>query len=81
MSTGTEPRDEGGAQGAGRRGPEDAGSPLITQHAAVVFLVAVIIGLSVGGLTAASGKPWPLAAIAGLTAAGVSMQPAHRLIG
>ncbi|MFJ9467191.1 hypothetical protein [Streptomyces caniferus] len=61
--------------------PQSTGSPLITQHAAVVFLLAVVIGLSVGGLTAASGKPWPVAAIAGLTAAGVSIQPAHRLIG
>lgn len=81
MSTGDELRSEGGAQGGGRLVPQGAGSPLITQHAAVVFLLAVVIGLSVGGLTAASGKPWPVAAIAGLTAAGVSMQPAHRLIG
>ncbi|MFI1015217.1 hypothetical protein [Streptomyces sp. NPDC020965] len=53
--------------------------PLISQHAAIVFLFAVVLGLVFGGLARAAGKPWPEAVMTGLAAAGVTVV-AHRLI-
>ncbi|MFJ4342414.1 hypothetical protein [Streptomyces sp. NPDC088915] len=55
--------------------------PLISHHAAVVFLIAAVIGLLSGGLARAAGQPWPMAVAAGLTAAGFALPTGHRLIG
>ncbi|MFH8839372.1 hypothetical protein [Streptomyces sp. NPDC017868] len=55
--------------------------PLISHHAAVVFLLAAVIGLLTGGLARAAGQPWPTAVAAGLAAAGVAVPAGHRLIG
>ncbi|WP_445280250.1 hypothetical protein [Streptomyces sp. DSM 118148] len=48
-------------------------APFLTIHTAVVLLIAVVIGLVVGGLTFLSGGAVAAAVLAGLTAAGVSV--------
>ncbi|MGW4440802.1 hypothetical protein ACWELO_34650 [Streptomyces sp. NPDC004596] len=48
-------------------------APFLTIHTAVVLLIAVVIGLVVGGLTFLSGGAVAAAVPAGLTAAGVSV--------
>ncbi|MGW1927835.1 hypothetical protein [Streptomyces sp. NPDC001919] len=60
---------------------ESTDEPLISHHAAVVFLLAVVVGLLAGGLTRASGRPWPEAVLAGLAAAAAAVVAGHRLIG
>jgi hypothetical protein len=59
------------------RGP----APFLTIHTAVVLLIAVVIGLVVGGLTFLSGGAVAAAVLAGLTAAGVSVPVLRSLIG
>ncbi|MGC9479522.1 hypothetical protein ACP4I1_36045 [Streptomyces sp. WG4] len=63
----------------------DAGTPsetpLLSMHAAVVFLAAVIIGLVMGGLMFLHDKSVPAAVAAGLVAAGGSVPVLHKLIG
>ncbi|MEV7568635.1 hypothetical protein [Streptomyces tanashiensis] len=65
------------SEGTGQRDDE----PLISHHAAVVFLLAAVVGLLAGGLARAAGQPWPTAVAAGLAAAGVAVPAGHRLIG
>ncbi|UUS35068.1 MULTISPECIES: hypothetical protein [Streptomyces] len=66
-------------------GPAGAGTPsetpLLSVHAAVVFLAAVIIGLVMGGLMFLHDKSVPAAVAAGLVAAGGSVPVLHKLIG
>ncbi|MFG3498746.1 hypothetical protein [Streptomyces sp. NPDC047928] len=66
-------------------GPASAGTPsetpLLSVHAAVVFLAAVVIGLIMGGLMFLHDKSVPAAVAAGLAAAGVSVPVLHKLIG
>lgn len=66
-------------------GPAGAGTPsetpLLSVHAAVVFLAAVIIGLVMGVLMFLHDKSVPAAVAAGLGAAGVSVPVLHKLIG
>ncbi len=66
-------------------GPASAGTPpetpLLSVHAAVVFLAAVIIGLVMGGLMFLHDKSVPAAVAAGLVAAGASLPVLHKLIG
>lgn len=50
--------------------PPDNDPPLLTLHAAVVLLGAVLAGLVTGGLSHLGGVPAPLAVLAGLAAAG-----------
>ncbi|MEU8717930.1 hypothetical protein [Streptomyces sp. NPDC048663] len=54
--------------------------PFMTVRTAVVLLIAVLIGLVVGGLTFLSGGAAAAAVLAGLTAAGVSTPVVHTLI-
>ncbi|MFH8796913.1 hypothetical protein [Streptomyces sp. NPDC017941] len=65
--------------------PADAGTPsetpLLSVHAAVVFLAAVIISLVMGGLMFLHDKSVPAAVAAGLVAAGGSVPVLHKLIG
>lgn len=56
-------------------------TPLLSVHAAVVFLAAVIIGLVMGGLMFLHDKSVPTAVTAGLVAAGGSLPVLHKLIG
>lgn len=56
-------------------------APFLTIHTAVVLLIAVVIGLIVGGLTFLSGGAVAAAVLAGLTAAGVSVPGLRSLIG
>ncbi|AEY85287.1 hypothetical protein SHJG_0005 [Streptomyces hygroscopicus subsp. jinggangensis 5008] len=56
-------------------------APFLTIHTAVVLLIAVVIGLVVGGLTFLSGGAVAAAVLAGLTAAGVSVPVLRSLIG
>ncbi|MEV7130968.1 hypothetical protein [Streptomyces sp. NPDC093260] len=56
-------------------------APFLTIHTAVVLLIAVVIGLIVGGLTFLSGGAVAAAVLAGLTAAGVSIPVLRSLIG
>ncbi|MEU5807800.1 MULTISPECIES: hypothetical protein [unclassified Streptomyces] len=58
----------------------DSDRPLLTLHAAVVFLAALIIGLVVGGLSHLGGVPAALAVLAGLGAAGAAVPVLHGLI-
>lgn len=66
-------------------GPASAGTPsetpLLSVHATVVFLAAVIIGLVMGGLMFLHDKSVPAAVTAGLVAAGGSVPVLHKLIG
>ncbi|MGW2952602.1 hypothetical protein [Streptomyces eurythermus] len=48
--------------GSGRPG---GGGPLLTQRAAVVFLLAGLAGAAAGVLAALAGSPWPVAVSAG----------------
>jgi hypothetical protein len=58
--------------------PQNTPPPLFTQRALIIFIVAIIVGLIVGGLTFAStGNPWT-AVIAGLTAFGVTLMSLPR---
>ncbi|MCP9994420.1 hypothetical protein LUX09_34435 [Streptomyces albogriseolus] len=56
-------------------------APLLSVHAAVVFLAAVIIGLVVGHLMFLHDKSLPAAVAAGVVAAGGSVPVLHKLIG
>ncbi|WP_445283697.1 hypothetical protein [Streptomyces sp. DSM 118148] len=56
-------------------------APFLTIHTAVVLLIAVVIGMVVGGLTFLSGGAVAAAVLAGLTAAGVSIPVLRTLIG
>ncbi|MDW4903215.1 hypothetical protein RB625_32910 [Streptomyces californicus] len=56
-------------------------APFLTIHTAVVLLIAVVIGLVVGGLTFLSGGAVAAAVLAGLTAAGFSVPVLRSLIG
>ncbi|CAL9674376.1 hypothetical protein SUDANB178_07887 (plasmid) [Streptomyces sp. enrichment culture] len=56
-------------------------APFLTIHTAVVLLIAVVIGLIVGGLTFLSGGAVAAAVLAGLTTAGVSIPVLRTLIG
>lgn len=56
-------------------------APFLTIHTAVVLLIAVVIGLIVGGLTFLSGGAVAAAVLAGLTAVGVSIPVLRSLIG
>ncbi|WP_055697651.1 hypothetical protein [Streptomyces silaceus] len=55
--------------------------PFLTVHSAVVLLMAVVIGLVVGGLTFLSGATAAGAVLAGLTAGAVSVPTLRGLIG
>ncbi|MFJ7137665.1 hypothetical protein [Streptomyces fungicidicus] len=56
-------------------------TPLLSVHAAVVFLAAVMIGFVMGGLVFLHDKPVPAAVAADLVAAGGSLPVLHKLIG
>ncbi|MER6444119.1 hypothetical protein [Streptomyces venezuelae] len=59
--------------------PNDPG-PLITAHAALVFLMAAFIGAMAGVLTALSTGNTAASVLAGLSACGVSIPVLHKLI-
>ncbi|MEU2390910.1 hypothetical protein [Streptomyces sp. NPDC007369] len=54
--------------------------PLLSLHAAVVLLAALVIGCVVGGLSHVGGVPTALAVLAGLGAAGAAVPVLHGLI-
>ncbi|GGX82041.1 hypothetical protein [Streptomyces fructofermentans] len=56
-------------------------TPLLSVHAAVVFLAAFIIGLVMGALMFLHDKSVPAAVGTGLGAAGGSLPLLHKLIG
>ncbi|EFL13617.1 hypothetical protein [Streptomyces sp. C] len=58
----------------------DTDPPLLTLHAAVVLLGAVLAALVTGGLSYLGGVPVPLAVLAGLTAAGGAVPVLRALI-
>ncbi|MEU7560232.1 hypothetical protein [Streptomyces eurythermus] len=66
-------------------GPASAGTPpeppLLSVHAAVVFLAAFLIGLVMGGLMFLHDKSVPAAVATGLVTAGGSVPVLHKLIG
>ncbi|WP_167355628.1 hypothetical protein [Streptomyces atriruber] len=53
----------------------------MTLHTAVVLLIAVAIGLLVGGLSVLSGVPAAGSVLAGLLSGGSSVPVLHALIG
>ncbi|MFM9709116.1 hypothetical protein [Streptomyces galilaeus] len=55
--------------------------PLLSVHAAVVFIAAGFIGFIMGGLVFLSEKSVPKAIAAGLGAFGLSLPVLHKLIG
>ncbi|MFJ8955285.1 hypothetical protein ACIRO1_34855 [Streptomyces sp. NPDC102381] len=59
----------------------DASRPLLTAHAAIVMLAAVLVGAVAGVLTGYSTGNTAGAVLAGLGAAGVSVPLLHHLIG
>ncbi|WP_405982070.1 hypothetical protein [Streptomyces sp. NBC_00158] len=58
----------------------DTDPPLLTLHAAVVLLGALMAGLVTGGLSYLGGVAVPLAVLAGLGAAGGAVQGLRGLI-
>jgi hypothetical protein len=56
-------------------------TPLLSLHAAVVFLTAVISGLIMGGIMFLHDKSVPTAVAAGLGAFWISLPGLHKLIG
>lgn len=54
--------------------------PLLSVRAAVVLLLAVLVGIGAGGLTVLSGQPVAAGVLAGLFAAGATLLGAPRLI-
>lgn len=56
-------------------------TPLLSAHAAVVLLPAVIIGLVMGGLMFLHDKSAPTVVAAGLGPFGLSVPVLHKLIG
>ncbi|MFB6825517.1 hypothetical protein ACFCXA_28495 [Streptomyces virginiae] len=61
--------------------PEENRGPLLSAHAALVCVAAVVIGIVVGALTYLRTGNTAGAALAGLTAGGVSAVALHELIG
>ncbi|MGW7055577.1 hypothetical protein [Streptomyces sp. NPDC054887] len=61
--------------------PSPAPGPLVTLHAALILLAAVVIGLVVGGLTFLGGMHAASATVAGLLATGGSIPVLRTLIG
>lgn len=59
----------------------EAGPPLLTPRAAVVFLVAFIVGLLVGGLAHLGGASPSASAIASGGAFGATLMIANTVIG
>lgn len=59
----------------------DGPGPLLTAHAALVLLSAVVVGLVVGVLSRLSGTPVPGAVLTGLLAAGGGVPVLRSLIG
>ncbi|WLQ38377.1 hypothetical protein P8A18_33150 (plasmid) [Streptomyces castrisilvae] len=55
--------------------------PLLSQHAALILTMAVVIGVSIGALTYSSERSFAKAPLAGLLAAGASVAVMHSLIG
>ncbi|MFE7129481.1 hypothetical protein ACFVIM_01320 [Streptomyces sp. NPDC057638] len=53
---------------------------LLTQRAALIGLISVLAGVTMGALAAMGGIPAPAAVGTGLAAAGMSLLPANRLI-
>ncbi|MGW4031898.1 hypothetical protein ACWEFL_21735 [Streptomyces sp. NPDC004838] len=61
--------------------PDPAGpEPFLTVHTALVLLIAVVIGIVVGGLTLLSGTPAAGAVLAGLVGSGGSVPVLRSLI-
>ncbi|MCX5379856.1 hypothetical protein [Streptomyces sp. NBC_00091] len=60
--------------------PPDTDPPLLTLHAAVVLLGALLTGFVAGGLSYLGGVPVPLAVLAGLGAAGGAVPVLRTLI-
>ncbi|MFI1176629.1 hypothetical protein [Streptomyces melanogenes] len=56
-------------------------APLLSVHAAVVFLTALVVGLVMGGFLFLHEKPVSAAVATGLVAAGGSVPVLHQLIG
>ncbi len=65
---------------AGGRQAEDPGA-LLTEHALLVLVAAVLIALIIGGLTYLSTGNTAGAVLAGMTAGGVSAPVLHKLVG
>ncbi|WP_405495687.1 hypothetical protein [Streptomyces sp. NBC_00096] len=64
-----------------RRPPEQPPEPpLLTLHAAVVLVAAVLVGFTAGGLSHLGGVPAALAVLAGLGAAGGAVPVLRGLI-
>jgi len=60
--------------------PAIAPQPFLSLHTAVVLLIALVVGVSIGGLTVLTGAPVAAAVIAGLTSAGTSVPVLRTLI-
>jgi hypothetical protein len=60
--------------------PDNAPPPPFDTRAALILLIAILAGITIGALTILLGKPSAAAVIAGLTAAGASGKGAAALI-
>ncbi|MGW0862456.1 MULTISPECIES: hypothetical protein [Streptomyces] len=49
----------------GNRTKGDGNGPLLSQRAAVVFLLAALVGIGAGVLSCVAGNAWPLAVSVG----------------
>jgi hypothetical protein len=61
--------------------PPSAPPPPLTPRGALILLLTVLAGITVGVLTAAADQDTPLAVIAGLGAAAIAAPLFHTLIG
>jgi len=54
--------------------------PLLSVRTTLVFLLALLVGVTAGGLTALTDEGMPRSMLAGLAAAGLAIPFFHRLI-
>jgi len=62
-------------------GPPGGPGPLLGVRAAVVFVVALVIGIAAGVLTYLAGDSVPAAVLAGAAATGTAVALFHRIVG
>ncbi|TQS42852.1 hypothetical protein [Cryptosporangium phraense] len=55
--------------------------PLLPMRSALIIVIALLAGAVMGGLTLWGGASLPVALVAGLSTAGVSLIPLDRIIG
>jgi hypothetical protein len=61
--------------------PSNDGSPLLTMRAALIFTLAILVGVGTGALAALARNPLPQAVLLGAGAAGTALALFNKVIG